>query len=210
MSKILLREHHHFGARYEAAPRATMRGCLVTSLTSFALFGSLLGASHSTAQAAIAAVKLPVLFFATTIICAPAYLVLRVVGGDDRPASVHAATLLGALAATGTVLAALAPVTLFFLTTNDHYQSFKLVNLGVLGIAGAAGLKFLTQTAAMKSWRGAQHLWMALFAFVGLQLAWLLRPFFGAPDYPLEVLRSEPGNAFVNIVGTMREVLGMR
>jgi len=45
--------------------------------------------------------------------------------------------------------------------------------------------------------------WLLVYAFVGTQLAWTLRPFFGAPDLPFELFRRLEGNFYVNIIQTL-------
>ena len=42
--------------------------------------------------------------------------------------------------------------------------------------------------------------WLILYAFVGTQLAWTLRPFFGAPDMPFELVRKLGGNFYVDVI----------
>ncbi|MFI5913634.1 hypothetical protein [Dactylosporangium sp. NPDC051541] len=44
------------------------------------------------------------------------------------------------------------------------------------------------------------NVWILLFGFVGTQLAWTLRPFFGSPDEPFEIFRKIEGNFYVEIV----------
>jgi hypothetical protein len=41
-------------------------------------------------------------------------------------------------------------------------------------------------------------------------MAWLLRPFIGAPGLPFEWFRSREANFFVDVVRTMGELLGAR
>jgi hypothetical protein len=40
------------------------------------------------------------------------------------------------------------------------------------------------------------YIWILLFGFVGTQLAWTLRPFFGSPDEPFQVFRSSISGTF--------------
>jgi hypothetical protein len=44
------------------------------------------------------------------------------------------------------------------------------------------------------------NLWVVLYGFVGTQLAWTLRPFFGDPDKAFEIFRNIEGNFYVNIL----------
>lgn len=44
------------------------------------------------------------------------------------------------------------------------------------------------------------QLWLVLYAFVGSQLGWTLRPFFGSPDLPFQLFRSLEGDFFTSII----------
>ena len=50
---------------------------------------------------------------------------------------------------------------------------------------------------------GLLYIWILLFGFVGTQLGWTLRPFFGSPGEPFEVFRQIDGNFYVDIVRTL-------
>jgi len=47
------------------------------------------------------------------------------------------------------------------------------------------------------------YIWILLFGFVGTQLAWTLRPFFGSPDKPFSLYRDIDGNFYAEIVRTI-------
>jgi hypothetical protein len=47
------------------------------------------------------------------------------------------------------------------------------------------------------------YVWILLFGFVGTQLAWTLRPFFGSPDQPFEYFRNIDGTFYSDIFGTI-------
>jgi len=47
------------------------------------------------------------------------------------------------------------------------------------------------------------YVWILLFGFVGTQLAWTLRPFFGSPGEKFELFRSIDGNFYVDIIRTL-------
>ena len=43
-------------------------------------------------------------------------------------------------------------------------------------------------------------IWVGLYAFVGMQMGWMLRPFIGDPGLPVAFFRQEPfSNAYVVI-----------
>ncbi|MEH2284340.1 MAG: actin-binding WH2 domain-containing protein [Nostoc sp.] len=192
----------------------------VTSSIFFAIYGAIIGASHSWAQALSGAIKLPAFYLITLIICFPTLFFFNVLFGSRSSIQQHFVVLLTSVSVISVLLFSLAPVTLFFLiTTPDSYQFFKLLNVFIFGITGIFGVKFLyegmqllsqqdevgkkTRTTILRSW-------LLLYAFVGMQLGWFLRPFFGAPDSKFELFRAVKGNFYLDIVTAISEILGLR
>jgi hypothetical protein len=52
------------------------------------------------------------------------------------------------------------------------------------------------------------YIWIVLFGFVGTQLAWTLRPFFGSPGAPFELFRNIDGTFYGNILSTLGSLFG--
>lgn len=52
------------------------------------------------------------------------------------------------------------------------------------------------------------YIWILLFGFVGTQLAWTLRPFFGSPNKPFELFRNVGGTFYADILETIGRLLG--
>jgi hypothetical protein len=52
------------------------------------------------------------------------------------------------------------------------------------------------------------YIWILLFGFVGTQLAWTLRPFFGDPGKPFELFRDIEGTFYSDILSTLGSLLG--
>ncbi len=46
------------------------------------------------------------------------------------------------------------------------------------------------------------YIWILLYSFVGTQLAWTLRPFFGDPNLPFQIFRQMEGNFYSNVFQT--------
>jgi hypothetical protein len=44
------------------------------------------------------------------------------------------------------------------------------------------------------------YLWLLLYAFVGTQLGWTLRPFFGDPDKAFVLFRAIDGNFYLGVI----------
>jgi hypothetical protein len=47
------------------------------------------------------------------------------------------------------------------------------------------------------------YVWILLFGFVGTQLAWTLRPFFGSPGMRFSLYRDIDGNFYSEIIRTL-------
>ncbi len=51
--------------------------------------------------------------------------------------------------------------------------------------------------------------WIVIYALVGMQMAWILRPFVGRPDAPLALFRPLGGNFFESLVHTLHRLVGI-
>lgn len=56
--------------------------------------------------------------------------------------------------------------------------------------------------------RSVFTLWLFVFALVGAQMAWVLRPFIGDPERPFEWLRSRESNFFLDVMQAIGQLLG--
>jgi hypothetical protein len=194
-----------------------LRAMLISSLIFLALYGAIMGSTHSVLQALSSAIKLPVLFLATLFICSPTLYFFNILFGSDQSLLQNIALIMTAVTVTAVILVAFAPITLFFLLTTSQYQFFKLLNVAIFAVAGSMGVGFLSQgmhivgearEEGARSRRRVLRLWMLLYAFVGSQLAWTIRPFIGAPSIPFELFRQLGGNFYTNIMASIGEILG--
>lgn len=217
--ETILRNRYHFFIEIRDAIdlQEKMRAMLFSSVAFMALYGAVLGSTHSLWQALSSAVKLPILFMATLIVCAPTLYFFNVLFGSNQSITQNIALILTAISVTAVILLSFAPITMFFLLTTSHYQFFKLLNVAVFAIAGVAGVVFLGQ--GMRVVAGAEgegrrarrwllYLWILVYAFVGSQMAWTLRPFIGAPSMGFELFRQLGGNFYTNIFASIGEILG--
>ncbi len=217
--ETILRNRYHFFEEIGAGIglQAKMRAMLISSIAFLALYGAVMGSTHSLWQTLSSAVKLPVLFLATLIVCSPTLYFFNVLFGSNQSLSQNIALILTAITVTSVLLLSFAPITLFFLLTTSHYQFFKLLNVAVFSIAGSMGVLFLSQGMRIVSASGHEgsrarrrvlRLWILVYAFVGSQMAWTLRPFIGAPSMRFELFRNLGGNFYTNIIASIGEILG--
>jgi hypothetical protein len=197
---------------------AKIRAMLVSSATFLAVYGAVLGSTHSLAQAFSSAAKLPFLFLATMLVCIPTLYVFSVLFGSIQRLNQSIALVLAALTVMAALLLSFASIALFFMLTTSGYQFFKLLNVLFFTIAGIIGMVFLTQGMRLisddnpaqgrKSRRLVLYGWIILYAFVGSQMAWTLRPFVGYPNARFELIRELGGNFYADILRSIGELLG--
>jgi hypothetical protein len=196
------------------ALRRKLRDGVLTVVTLSGFFGLVAGAYSGPAQAVAAAIKLPFLFFATFAVCVPAFFVLQVLMGS-RLRLLQVVLVVAALALTSVLLAAFVPITAFFLVSGANYYFQHLLNIGLAAVAGLFGMYALHDGLAVVCERrgvyprralSIMRVWAVLFAFVGVQLAWNLRPFLGDRSQPFRLLGKYQGNFYTAVIYAVRQL----
>jgi hypothetical protein len=203
----------------EVAEGEGLRNKLVHALGTLvglsALYGAAAGTYASPAQAVSAAIKLPFLFLATLAICFPGFFVIQVLVGSRLRLSQVLALVLGALSLSAILLAAVVPITVFFLFTGANYYFLTLLHVlivlgaGLLGMAALHdGLAFACEKRGVypKKAMTIMKVWAVLFAFVGIQMAWNLQPFVGDRGQPFQLFRHNEGNFYTAVVYSLEKL----
>ncbi|MBI4502330.1 MAG: hypothetical protein HY700_14365 [Gemmatimonadetes bacterium] len=186
----------------------------VVALSGF--FGLVAGAYSGAFQAVSAAVKLPFLFFATFAVCFPAFYVVQVLVGSRLKLVQVVVLVFAALALTSVVLAAFVPITAFFLITGADYYFQHLLNIALAAVAGLFGMYALHDGLTVVCEKRSVYprkaltimrVWAILFAFVGVQLAWNLRPFLGDRNQGFQVLGRYQGNFYSAVIYSVNQLL---
>jgi hypothetical protein len=160
-----------------------------------------------------AALKVPLLLVITFLVCIPSYFVLNTLFGvrDDFAEAFNG--LVATQAALTILLLSLAPYTLLWYASVADYNAALFFNAFIFGSASMAAQWVLQRYYRPLIARNPRHrtlmrIWIVLFAFVGIQTAWVLRPFVGAPDLPPQFFRAEAwGNAYVALANKVQEML---
>jgi len=181
-----------------------------------ALMGSFggFGGSLSGWQMLMSAVKVPALLLITFALCLPAFFVINALVGVAEDFVQARRALLLSQATVSLVLASLAPFTLLFYASSSHYQAAILFNALMFAIASITAQVLLRRLYAPLIARDPRHasllrLWLGLFSFTAVQLAYVLRPFVGDPLQPVSIFRSGAwDNAYVVLVHMVARVLG--
>ena len=188
---------------------------LATLLALCALYGAAAGAYAGVEQALSTAIKLPLLFLGTLAICFPGFFVIQVLVGSRMKLSQVLALVLGALSLSAILLAAVVPITAFFLFTGADYYFLTLLHILIVlgaGLVGMAvlheGLSFACEKRGVypKKAMTIMKVWAVLFAFVGIQMAWNLQPFVGDRGQPFRLFRHHEGNFYTAILYSLERL----
>ncbi len=194
-----------------------MLGLLISSAVFIGIYGVIIGASSNWLQSIFSAIKLPTLYLLTLIICFPTLYFFNVMFGSKKNFDQFLTLLMTAMALMAVLLFGFAPVSLFFLLTNSDYQFYKLLNVIILAVTGFLGVQLFYQGMQFLSEDDKEgkeirliilRFWLGLYAFVGSQLGWSLRPFFGSPGEPFEVFRDRDGNFYLDVIHSISQLLG--
>src|SRR5258706_11268859 len=148
------------------------------------------------------AVKVPFLLIGTFLLSLPSFFVISTLLGlrDDFAHSLR--VLIATQAALTIILGSFAPFTALWYLLSTDYQAAVLVNTLSFGISSIAAQLLLRRFYAPLIARNPRHrllvrAWLIVYAFVGIQMGWLLRPFIGNPLEPSHFFREHAwGNAY--------------
>lgn len=184
-----------------------------------AAYGAVMGAfgglgGDRPLQVAFSAAKVPLLILVTTALAMPSFFVINTLLGlrNDFPEVVRAVS--ATQAAVAVVLASLAPYTAVWYASTRDYHEATLFNALMFGVASLAAQWVLRRRYAPLVARNPRHrltlrAWLGVYAFVGIQMGWVLRPFIGEPGRPVTFFRSDTwGNAYVVVAETAWRALG--
>ena len=168
-------------------------------------------------QLLFSGVKVPILIALTVVISLPSFFVINTLLGlrDDFREALRA--IVSAQAGLTIILVSLFPLTLFsyvsFAPLRVSYSLAILVNAGMFGLASVSSQLLLRAYYRPLIERDPRHrwmvrLWMFVYAFVGIQAAYVLRPFIGNPQLPPAFFRKESfQNAYVKLFELIMDVL---
>jgi len=171
-----------------------------------AIYGGSLGFWRSPLQGLYVAIKFPLLLGLIALGSALINGMLAQLLGAPISFRQSLLAVLMSFALLAVILAAFTPLSLFLLyhlpaigsaQQNFGHSVYLLVNTGVIAFAGViANLQLyrLLKHLCPQRQQAAQILcaWLGINLFLGAQLSWNLRPFFGTPQLPVRFLREDP------------------
>ena len=167
-------------------------------------------------QVACSAVKVPLLLLATLVLSLPSYFVLNTLLGLRSDFAAAWRAVVASQAGLTLILVSLAPITAFWYASSSNYRVAILFNTLMFAIASAGAQGILRQSYRPLIANNSKHrwllrVWIFLYAFIGIQMGWNLRPFVGAPDQPVRFFREGAWeNAYVVVARILWEAVTVR
>src|ERR1051325_2625703 len=149
---------------------------------------------------------MPLLIIVTSLLVLPGCFVLSTVLGLREDLSRSLQAILAGQAALAVSLASLAPVTRLVYTSGITHPHAILFNALMFTLATIIAQVVLWRRYRDLIRKDRRHLlmlwgWLIAYAFVGIQMGWMLRPFVGTPGAAVTFFRQEPfTNAYVAVV----------
>lgn len=222
---VLLKQRSRFFERLQHDPQLTreLPTLLTIAFVAAMPVGAILGSYAGGWQILYVSLKVPLLLLFSLALCTLAFWVSALYAGLElRPAQV-ATLCVGSMAATSIVLLGLAPLLWLAIPSGVSEVSYHGIILAVVGVFGFAGLfgtwqlvRGLRTLAASSGYArrlGVPFLacvWLGLYALVGSQMAWILRPWLVHPwtRGGVPFLRALDSNIFEAVWHVVLRLLG--
>ncbi|MCF8371600.1 MAG: hypothetical protein K9H64_08250 [Bacteroidales bacterium] len=190
----------------------------VLVIISLALFyGIVMGSYNSFLQAIVSGLKIPSLLMFALFICFPAFYVIQYMLGSKMTISQMVSTILAGFVVFTTIMASFAPIIIFFMITGNNYAFLKLLHVGIFSFSGFFGMRTIMEALKFSCDKKNVYpkigitvfkIWIVIFAFVGMQLAWNLRPFIGDKTMKFELFREREGNFYLAVLQSTGTLFG--
>lgn len=222
--KVLrLRDALYFDIKDDKMPWRVIGQMGLVALVCFMLYGFIMGTyNHFPEQSISGMIKLPIVFLISLLVCLlPLYLIGILLNLRMYFRQIAGLFIMG-VCATSLVGVCMAPITAFCLFTikgGMRYNMLMILNVVILGIAGLVGVTYVLRGSRFMAKKRSQETgvqmksrrvlwaWMLVYALVGIQLAWELRPYMGKDNLPFEIKRTSTRDFYSTTIQTIGEIL---
>ncbi|MBI9034117.1 MAG: hypothetical protein JEZ03_06580 [Bacteroidales bacterium] len=187
--------------------KVTLQQIGIIFLFSF-FYGVVMGSYNSPLQALVSGLKVPSLLMLALFICFPAFFVIQYMLGSRMTFKQMINMVLSGFVVLTTIMASFAPIVIFFMITGDNYNFLKLLHVAIFAFSGVFGMRTMIEALTFSCEKKDVYpkiglkvfkFWVVVFAFVGMQLAWNLRPFVGDQYSEFELFREKEGNFYLAV-----------
>ncbi len=180
------------------------------------LYGIVMGSYHSFLQSIVAGFKVTFLFFSAILICFPSFYVIQQVLGSRMTLRQMVFIILSGFVLTSAIAISFAPIVILFQVTGGNYHFLQLLHVAIFIFSGIFGmrlmidaLKFACEKKDLYPNIGVNvfKIWMIILAFVGIQIAWNLRPFLCNKSEEFKLFRKYEGNFYTAIIYSVQQLV---
>ena len=195
--------------------RLILTQLLIICLFAF-LYGVVMGSYHSFIQSLVAGVKVIILFLSTVILCFPSFFIIQQVLGSKMSFRQMTMIVLSGVVLTATIALSFAPIVIVFQVTGGNYHFLQLLHVAIFIFAGSFGMKLMVDALKYacdqkniypQTGVTVFRIWVIILAFVGIQLAWNLRPFLCEKNEEFKWFRKYEGNFYTAIIYSVEQLV---
>ncbi len=201
----------------DGGTRADATRLVMISALGLSMYGFAMGFHQSILQSLMSAIKLPFLYFFTSLITFPAFHFISLyLGSRTKPTQTLLVCLNGA-AVVAVLAGSFSPIALFFTLSGSSYSFLVLMHVSILAFCSIAGASTIeknlrdirkkTGEVLPKGAGSCFFVWVFMCAIVGTQLAWMMRPFVGSSD-TFTFINTDKGNFYEAVFKSLIGLLG--
>lgn len=214
--KIFQNTESYFEERSkDQSRRLILNQVLIICLFTF-LYGVVMGSYHSFLQSVVAGLKVTFLFFSAILICFPSFYVIQQVLGSRMTMRQMVFIILSGFVLTSAIAISFSPVVILFQVTGGNYHFLQLLHVAIFIFSGIFGMKLMVDALKFACEKkdiyphigvNVFRIWMIILAFVGIQIAWNLRPFLCEKREEFKLFRKYEGNFYTAIIYSIQQLV---
>lgn len=199
----------------EKSGRLIVNQLLIICIFTF-LYGVVMGSYHSFLQSVAAGLKVTFLFYSAILICFPSFYVIQQVLGSRLTLRQMVLIILSGFVLTSAIAISFAPIVILFQLTGGNYHFLQLLHVAIFIFSGIFGMKLMIDALKFacekkdiypRTGVSVFRIWMIILAFVGIQIAWNLRPFLCNKTEEFKLFRKYEGNFYTAIIYSVQQLV---
>jgi hypothetical protein len=217
--QVFQNKESYFGEiQKTSSNRMILTQVMIICLFAF-LYGVVMGSYHSFLQSMVTGLKLVLLFLSTVVLCFPSFFIIQQVLGSRMSIRQMTMVVLSGVLLTATIAISFAPIVIVFQVTGGNYHFLQLLHVAIFIFAGIFGMNLMVDALRYacdqkniypKIGVTVFRIWVIILAFVGIQLAWNLRPFLCEKQEEFKWFRKYEGNFYTAIVYSVEQLVSPR
>lgn len=178
-------------------------------------YGVVMGSYHSPLQAIVAGIKLFLLFGMVLVICFPAFFIIQFILGSSLRVSQILAIIVSGFVLMSAIMISFTPIIIFFMMISSNYYFLQILHIVIFVLSGFFGMKSINDALQYsceskniypRTGVTVFRFWIVILIFVGIQMAWNLRPFLGDYQKPFKLFRDYEGNFYTALVYSVEQL----